>query len=182
MSKIKKLNDVYMREVIDSNIFMKQLDELNAYIIFKRIFNTSQKCTTFINGKRITIVDKDYTIMEYSPCDKFYNVRIFIDNNGNILEYYFDIILNSQLKNSEIFYEDLYLDVVYDTTYSTETCEFITLVDENELIAALKNGEITKKQFDFAYEIAIGLMDEIRMKKNKFINRGLQDYKNYFDN
>lgn len=182
MNKIKRLNDVYMREVLDCAISTEKIEDLNAYVTCKEIYKTSQKCTTFINGKQVTIVDNNYTILEYSPCDKFYNVRVFIDKKGNILEYYFDIILNSQFKNNEIFYEDLYLDVIYNTSYSTESCEFITLVDENDLITALKNSDITQDQFDFAYKVAIELMNEIKMKQNKFINRGLLDYENYISN
>lgn len=178
--KSKKLNDVYMREVLESEIITEKSEDLNAYVTYKKILKTSQKCTTFINGEKKIIVDNGYTILEYTPCDKFYNVRIFIDDMQSILEYYFDIILGYQLLNSEIFYEDLYLDVIYDTKYSTESCDFITLVDEVDLINALKEGHITQEQYDFAYKIAIELMNEIKLNNNKFINRGLKDFKKHF--
>lgn len=174
--KTKNLNEVYMREVIDKKITILKNDELDCYITFKEIKKMSSKCSVFINGERKTIVDNNYTIMEYSPINKKYNVRVFIDELGNINQYYFDIINNSYIKENQIFYEDLYLDVIYYTSFSTGNSPFISLVDEIDLINALSAREITDEEYNKAYKEAIDLMKELKDNKNIFINRGVKDY------
>lgn len=175
--KEKKLNDIYMREVEEKTILTKYNESLKAYVTCKNINKTSKKCTNFINGRRVTIVDDGYTILEYTPTDKKYNVRLFIDENQNILEYYFDIISEMKYENNEIYYMDLYLDVIYDMKIANKSCNYISLADEDELIDALKDGKITKRQFDEAYETANLIMSELLNGTNKFVNRNIDDLK-----
>ena len=166
-----------MREVQERTIITKFNDELNAYVTYKHINKTSQKCTNVINEKRVTIVDKDYTILEYSPIDEKYNVRIFIDDKERILKYYFDIIYDMKFENGEIYYNDLYLDVIYETVASNNCCNYIFLLDEKELIDALNDKKITKEQFEQSYNTAYMIMDELRNETNKFVNRSIEDLK-----
>ncbi len=180
--KTKKLNDVYMREVLIKDIKTIKNEELNSYITFKHVIKISSKCMNYINGKKVVIVDDGYTILEYSPIDKYYNVRVFIDDKGNIIKYYFDVILKNEFKDGEIFYDDLYLDVIYDTKFSNGKCDYISLSDENELIEALNKENITKDEFDFAYKIAQEIMDELLEESNIFVNRGIKDYKLFIRN
>lgn len=166
-----------MREVIKKDIKVVKDEKLNAYITYKHVIDTKEACTTYINGRKVIILDKGYTILEYSPIDSMYNVRIFIDDKDHILLYYFDIIEYSEFKDGEIYYQDLFLDIIYYTKYASKVSNFITLVDEHELIDAYNNKEITKEEFDKSYEMANKLMQEILNKKNIFINRKLKDYK-----
>ena len=106
-----------------------------------------------------------------------YNIRIFIDDKNHILLYYFDIIEYNEFKNGEVYYLDLFLDIIYCTKYASKKSNFITLVDEKDLLDALNNKEITKEEFNKSYEIANQLMDEILKKKNIYVNRKLKDYK-----
>ena len=174
--KEKFIDEIYMREVIEKEIKIVKNEELNSYITLKKIIKTSSPCRMYINGKKVTIVDNGYTIIEYSPLDKKYNVRLFIDNNKNILLYYFDIINSSRLINNRVYIEDLFLDVIVETKFSNNLGLHINLVDENELIDALNNKKINKKQFDMAYNEANKLMKEIIDNKNIFINRKIKDY------
>ena len=170
--KIKKINDVYMNEVKEKRIFKTFDKRLNSYITIKYVDEMSDTCSCFINGKRITILDKNYAILEYTPLDLNYNVRVFIDNNGKILEYYFDVIDKILIIDDDIYYDDLYLDVIYHTKNANGCCGYISLSDEKELI----KEDITENQFDMAYEVALNLMNELRNKSNKFVKRGNRDY------
>lgn len=176
MRKNKRLKDVFMREVTKSIIKVVKSEKLNAYITYKHVVDTTLACKTYINGRKITILDKGYTILEYSPIEQLYNVRIFIDDKDHILLYYFDIIGYSEFKAGEIFYEDMYLDVLYNTEYATKCSNYITLEDEGELISALKNNEITQEEYEQSYDVANKLMAELLDKKNMFVNRNLIDY------
>ncbi len=177
--KRKKINDVYMNEVKEKRIFKTFDKRLNSYITIKYIDEMSDTCSCFINGKKITILDKNYAILEYTPLDLNYNVRVFIDDNGKILEYYFDIIDKIIIIDDDIYYDDLYLDVIYHTKNSNGCCGYINLSDEKELINAYKNKDINKKQFDMAYNVALKLMEELRNRNNKFVKRGNKDYLKY---
>ena len=88
----KRVKDVYMREVTESEIKTKFSKELNAYITYKHNIETKSSVGIYVNGERKIIFDKGYSIIEYSPLDEEYNVRVFIDDKGNILKYYFDVI------------------------------------------------------------------------------------------
>ncbi len=175
--KRKNLSEVHMREVIENKIKIIEDNELNAYITLKHVVKTSQKCTSYINGRKTTILDDGYSILEYSPKGEYYNVRIFIDKEGNILRYYFDVIYTSKFTENDIIYDDLYLDVVYDTKFANKCANYIFLEDQGELKDALTEGKINVEQFDIAYNVAHKLMDELLNGTNKFVN---QDNKDYF--
>lgn len=173
--KRKKLNDVYMREVLNKNIYTNYNKELNAYITIKEIISTSQNSTNYVNGRKVVVVDNGYTIIEYTPLNKKYNVRVFINDNKEIIKYYFDIIDKFEIINNEIYYDDLYLDIMYDMEISTGTSKYITLVDESELLEALNNNDITKEMYDEAFRVAEELMLELKRGTNIFVNRGILD-------
>ena len=179
MKKLNKWVDVrkkQVREVTDMDITIKKLEEKNTYITLKELKAVEQPYSVYINGERVKKLDKDFTIIEYTPLDKKYNVRIHVNDKKEILEYYFDIIAENKIKDGIPFYNDLYLDVVYFQPAATKEGTYIQLVDCNELEEALKENIIDKEQFDMAYIEAEKLMKELKEKKNWYVNRGLEDY------
>ena len=179
MKKLNKWVDVrkkQVREVTDMDITIKKLEEKNTYITLKEVKAVEQPYSVHINGERVKKLDKDFTIIEYTPLDKKYNVRIHVNDKKEILEYYFDIIAENKIKDGIPFYNDLYLDVVYFQPAATKEGTYIQLVDCNELEEALKENIIDKEQFDMAYIEAEKLMKELKEKKNWYVNRGLEDY------
>ena len=179
MKKLNKWVDVrkkQVREVTDMDITIKKLEEKNTYITLKEVKAVEQPYSVYINGERVKKLDKDFTIIEYTPLDKKYNVRIHVNDEKEILEYYFDIIAENKIKDGIPFYNDLYLDVVYFQPAATKEGTYIQLVDCNELEEALKENIIDKEQFDMAYIEAEKLMKELKEKKNWYVNRGLEDY------
>ena len=179
MKKLNKWVDVrkkQVREVTDMYITIKKLEEKNTYITLKEVKAVEQPYSVYINGERVKKLDKDFTIIEYTPLDKKYNVRIHVNDKKEILEYYFDIIAENKIKDGIPFYNDLYLDVVYFQPAATKEGTYIQLVDCNELEEALKENIIDKEQFDMAYIEAEKLMKELKEKKNWYVNRGLEDY------
>ena len=179
MKKLNKWVDVrkkQVREVTDMDITIKKLEEKNTYITLKEVKAVEQPYSVYINGERVKKLDKDFTIIEYTPLDKKYNVRIHVNDKKEILEYYFDIIAENKIKDGIPFYNDLYLDVVYFQPAATKEGTYIQLVDCYELEEALKENIIDKEQFDMAYIEAEKLMKELKEKKNWYVNRGLEDY------
>lgn len=104
--------------------------------------------------------------MEYTPMDKLYNARAFIDENLNTVSYYFDISLGNGVDDGRPYYDDLFLDIIY----GNETDNTVEILDEDELQEALESGKITKQDYDLAHSVCSKLADEIQKNKNIFIN------------
>ena len=186
MKKLNKWVDVrkkQVREVTDMDITIVKDEKLNSYITLKEIKAVTEPHIIPINGNWIKKLDKNFTMMEYSPLDKLYNVRVHINDKLEILEYYFDIISESKIENINgkpvPFYNDLYLDVIFYQKVATKSSNFIYLDDRDELKKALKEGKIDQEQYDLAYDIANSLMEELKNGTNKFVNRKLEDYLKY---
>ena len=175
MIKRKRLNDVYMREVTKSKIKTVFNKELNSYITYKHSIETSSSVGIYVNGERKIIFDKGYSIIEYSPLDEEYNVRVFIDDKGNILQYYFDVIEGIEYVDGEVYYKDLYLDILYHIPYFAGVY-YIELADEGEFIDAHNKGEVSDELFDHCYKVAEKIMKSLKENNNRFVNRGLKDY------
>jgi predicted RNA-binding protein associated with RNAse of E/G family len=181
--KIKKVKDVFMREVIDSEINTYLNDELNAFVTIKNIKKTKGKSILTCVNKKIVFVDDNYFIIEYSPIEENYNVRIFINDKGEIIQYYFDIVNKFIYKDDEIYYEDLYLDVTYNSNIiTTNKKNKIKLLDQSDLYMAYLNYDISSEEYNLAYRTAYKIINELEYKKNIFYNRGLIDYYDYKNN
>lgn len=170
------VNKIYMREVEDYEWTLEKNAEFNCYIAIKQIKKIKKPIFRFTNGERFCLLNEGYSILEYTPLNKNYNVRVFINDKGQVMSYYFDIIKGSGIENNIPYYDDLFLDVIYECNTITKACNFITLLDENELSWALKDAVITQEEYDFAYENATSLMNELKQEKNFFVNRGNQDF------
>lgn len=174
------------REVTDMTVTIVKDESLNSYITLKEVNDLTKPHKIPVNGRWITKLDKNYTILEYTPLDKLYNVRVHINDKEQILEYYFDIILQNEIRKIEgkdiPFYNDLYLDVIYYQKVATQTDNFMLLDDRDELKDALNDGKIDQEEYDLAYEVANSLMEELLTNNNIFVNRGLKDYYKYRKN
>lgn len=172
-----------IREAIDTNITIKKLDELNCYFTVKEINEIDEENEIIRKHPKHKKIDKNYKMLEYTPIDKNYNVRAYVNDKNEIFEYYLDITDGMELREGVPHYNDLFLDVIYyndkekmkELSYG-ENPLYIT--DEDELIDALNQDIITRKQYDEAYHIANQLVREIESGTNIFINRGLTDYFN----
>lgn len=98
--------------------------------------------------------------------EQFYNVRVFLDRNAEVLGYYFDISRGNGVEENIPYYDDLYLDIIHCPADN----DFTVIVDEDELLDALKYWKITREEFDLANEVCSKLFEEILANKNIFIN------------
>lgn len=186
MDKLNKWVDVrkkQIREAVETNITIKKLEDLNCYFTVKEINKIDENNELIRNNPICRKIDKNYKMLEYTPMDEKYNVRVFVNDRNEIFEYYIDITNGMELRNGVPYYNDLYLDVIYYNNKQimkeiSDTKEELRLVDREELEDALNQKLITKQQYDEAYNIANKIMGEIKSGTNVFINRGLTDYLN----
>ena len=98
------------------------------------------------NGTKETVIDKNYKIMTYFPTNDKYSMTVMLDENFNIIQWYFDINRYKFKYDEDIPYsEDLFLDVVL-----LPNKEYYTL-DEEDLEESYNNKLITKKEYNDAY-------------------------------
>ena len=157
----KYTDETYLKGVTQCQIIKKELKEQNAYIVLKKIIKIDKP---FVKG--MTLINDGYYIMEYTPMDKLYNARAFIDKNLNTISYYFDISLGNGVDDGRPYYDDLFLDIIC----SAETNNTVEILDEDELQEALEIGQIKKQDYDLAHSVCNELIDEIQQNRNVFIN------------
>lgn len=172
----------YTREAKELDITIVKLEELDAYVTLKEFREVTEPYYMYINGELVKKIDKNFTLLEYTPLHENYNVRAHIDDKLNILEYYFDITDGNAVEDGVPYYDDLYLDVVFYQECATKSSTYINLEDRNDLSSALKSGAIDQEKYDFAFKVADSLMKELKSKTNKFVNRGIEDYLKYRKN
>ena len=186
MSKLDNWVDVrkkQIREAIDTNITIKKLDKLNCYFTVKEINEIDKNNEILIKYPKCRKLNENFKVLEYTPIDKDYNVRVSVNDKDEIFEYYLDVTDGMELREGIPYYNDLYLDIIYYNqnkkmiNYKMEDIDKnLVMLDESELKDALNEKIITKEQYEKAYKVANNLINEIQDGTNIFINRGLKDY------
>lgn len=169
--KKKIITNTYLREAEKYNIKLF-LDEDDYYISVKKLIHVSEK---FVIRDNIVAMDNGYYIMEIIPKNDNYALRLFIDSNKNIIEYYFDIIKESGIdKEYKVpYFIDLYLDIT--VLYSGR----IDILDEDEFNEAYEKKDITKEDYEIVLKTKERLLNEIKNNTNKLMKI---DYLKYLEN
>lgn len=154
-----------MRGVTDWDFIVMKRNTENYYLSIKRINQIDKTFVVEQFGKSIVYIDNGYYIIEFTPLDQFYNARVYLDRDANVIGYYFDMSRGNGVKENIPYYDDLYLDVIF-----CPDGNLIEIIDEDELNDALNDGKITREEFDLAKNVCSTLIDEIQKKKNIFIN------------
>lgn len=104
-------------------------------------------------GQDICLADNGYTWLQLFPRDAHYAVTTIFDAQGILVRFYIDICKSNYVDAQGILcYDDLYLDL--DVSPAGE----ITLLDVDELDAALRDGEVTALEYELAWREANSLM------------------------
>ena len=164
--KKKYTSKMYLRGVLDWDLIIQKRKSENYYITIKRINEIDTPFIVDVTGKKKVCIDNGYYIIEFTPLDQYYNVRIFLNRDANVSGYYFDISGENGVEENIPYYDDMYLDIIY----CPDDNNFLKIVDEDELIEALTEGKITKEQFEQAKTECSKLFQEIKECKNIFVN------------
>lgn len=162
----KFISKTYLRGVSDWEFVMQKQKSENYYLSIKRINEIDQPFIVNISGQSVVYIDNGYFIVEFTPLQKFYNARVFLDKNAKVLGYYFDISRGNGVDENIPYYDDLYLDIIH----CPDDNGFTVIDDEDELLDAFNTGKITKEEFDLANEVCSKLFEEILANKNIFVN------------
>ena len=135
--------------IISKDIFGKRVNSepLNGYIGLIDIKEVSEAQIWNFNGEDIVVCDKGRKWLSILPQDDWYCITAMMDEGGNILLWYIDMIAKQGIDQDGVpYFDDLYLDLV---VYPDGT---IIVDDMDELEDALLNRDITQEQYDLAIE------------------------------
>lgn len=128
-----------------------------GYVCLIKLKNIQTPLIVNNEAETICIKNNNYEWFELYPDNGKYVLTIMFDDNNNLIEWYFDISKNIGLENGIPYEDDLYLDMII-----TPKGEAVVL-DEDELLNAQKNGDITKDDVDYAYRT-------LKFLKEKYVN------------
>lgn len=165
--KKKYIKDTYLKGVSEYDMNIIKDETLNCYISVKHLKKVDKKYIAMHLEKNKCLMDNGHYIIEYIPIDKKYLVRVFMDPNKQVLEYYIDIIKNIGFDEENLYYNDLYLDITLDLSQTTKT----RVWDRAELLQAFKNGNIEAFEYNMANETLDKLLHEIDKSSNIYINQ-----------
>lgn len=120
-------------------------ETFKGYICNVKIQNVKKPLVVNNGLSNVCIKDNNYEWFELYPDNANYAITIMYDNKNNLIEWYFDIAKEIGTQNGIPYEEDLYLDMVVLPNGQK------LILDEEELYAALKSGEIQPKEINLAY-------------------------------
>ena len=149
-SFVKRSNVIYssQRRRVDG--------KLNGYAARVSFLEGNQPFFVNDDGQDICVVADGYTWLVYLPDGENWCMTAMYDERNQIIEWYFDITRRNYVdENGDPCLDDLFLDIVL-----FPNGRMVTL-DEDELSEALNRGEITREDYQLAYEVHSKLVNEI---------------------
>lgn len=155
--KVKYIDKRHWRRIIDREYTEVKVNnnKFKGIIGLVTMKKVREPLEVSVVGQNIVVADDNYQWLQILPEKKRYSITVMLDDKGNPLEYYFDINIKNVTQKGNARTIDLYLDVLALPGGAYE------LVDEDDLLRALNQGQITKKQYHEAYIIAHQLMIKI---------------------
>lgn len=136
------------RANLEENVFTQKrlkTDGFEGYIACVRI-EKANKAIFVGRDNDVCIINDGYCWIEMYPDDENYAITTIFDNKENLVEWYVDAVLNCNIEKGIVCYDDLYLDI------SVKPDGQWTMLDEDELLQARDEGEITQNEVDLAFD------------------------------
>lgn len=134
------LSTTYLKDVIDFElkIYCKNDD---YYLTIKKILNIKSPFILNEMGHNIKLLDNNYYILECMECNKNYFCRLFIDENKEIKEYYYQFIEEQGIENSIPYYvkstiayvKTQYGEKIYSPNNYNISNEILKIIKQNKL-------------------------------------------------
>ena len=156
------------REYIEVKVNNKRFKGIIGLVTMNKV---REPLEVTVVGKHMVVADDHYQWLQILPEKKRYSITAMFDDKGQPLEYYFDINIKNITQKGNARTLDLFLDVLVLPTGKYE------LVDEDDLMNALVNEQITKRQYHEAYMIAHQLMIEINDNFDELERRIMHCYR-----
>lgn len=107
---MKYSSSAYLRDVKEYKLYLYKNDK--EAIIIKKILKIMNPFSLVEFGEEVKLIDNDYYIVEIVTLNDNYICRLFLDSSLNIIEEYYTITKNNDIKDGIPVYEDLGLSYV----------------------------------------------------------------------
>ena len=107
---MKYSSSTYLRDVNEYRLYLYKND--NEAIIIKKILKIVNPFSLVEFGEEIKLIDSDYYIVEIVTLNDNYICRLFLDSSLNIIEEYYTVTKNNDIKDGIPVYEDLGLSYI----------------------------------------------------------------------
>lgn len=156
--KKKYLTKTYLRGVSQYQIHIQKVEQAQCYYCVKHITKMDPPYIETHMGLNTCLLDNGYHILEYLPLQENYAVRIFFNDKKEIQQYYIDITKENSFDHSSPYYLDLFLDITIDIPANNQ----ISVWDQDELLTALQEKDITQQDFDLANKVCDNILAKIK--------------------
>ena len=147
--KRSKLSYEEWKCILSKDLYCKNIesDLFTGYIGLLHIHEVSEAQIWRFNGEDMVVCDNGVKWLTILPQDDFYCITAMMNPQSEVLVWYIDMIAGQgQDADGVAYIDDLYLDLV---VYPDGT---IREDDMDELEEALREGDISKEQFDLAID------------------------------
>lgn len=158
--KRKRADRADWRRVTQRRFAVTHLDgpEFTGYVALLWIDGVRAPMRDVFFGRGVTVADVGYMWLQHLPSDGHAIVTTMFDRDGQIVQWYVDIVADHGTGEDGVpWYDDLYLDVV-----ALPTGE-VAIVDGDELNAALRSGDIDEDYHEMAWSEALRVREAIRL-------------------
>lgn len=107
---MKYSSSTYLRDVNEYRLYLYKND--SEAIIIKKILKIVNPFSLVEFGEEIKLIDNDYYIVEIVTLNDNYICRLFLDSSLNIIEEYYTVTKNNDIKDGIPVYEDLGLSYI----------------------------------------------------------------------
>ena len=139
-----------------NDVSLKRIDKdyFNGYVCKINFDKVDKPIKVKVQDEEYYIKNDNYIWYEVYPDDSNYALTIMYDENNKLIEWYFDVSKKIGVENGVPYEDDLYLDLVINSLGES------TVLDEDELNAALNKKDITTDDYNLAYEVLNDLQRE----------------------
>ncbi|MFK4476791.1 DUF402 domain-containing protein [Bacillus sp. RC206] len=151
------------KRLIEKDYMVKQVEDgMLGILDIKKVREPSYK---EYNGKQLCIARDGYTWMQYFINGENFAITAMLDNQKQLLQYYIDVTKEYKIDERGLpYFDDLYLDVVLLPNGE------IYVLDEDELEDAYKIGDVTKEEYELAWNTTKWIIAKIKNRKFYWIS------------
>lgn len=156
--RIRSADRLAWHLVRERRFVVRRIDsrDYRGYVTLLRLDDVREPWWVRFGQERVCIADRGYDWVQHFPDGLPYVLLAAFDERGELVQWYIDIVGGTGVDERGVpWYEDLYLDIVVSPTGET------LLLDVDELDAALRQGDVTRDQYDFAWRQASVVLDAL---------------------
>jgi predicted RNA-binding protein associated with RNAse of E/G family len=136
-------------------------DHFQGYISLFCLDEVSEPLSVPYAGRRVCVANNGYSWLQFFPQGACHVSTVMFDEQGQVVQWYIDICKRQYMDDQGLlWYEDLYLDVVFLPG------DKIELLDVDELDEALSHSIISADEYNLAWNEASRLLT--RLEEQRF--------------